>query len=232
MKVLLVGKNSQKLEPMVKEVGLSIVNEDPDVVISFGGDGTLLHAERQYPGIPKLPIRDSQVCHKCPKHEEKTLLKELQNNGLTLKNYKKLKTEIEGKTLLALNDFSIRNAHPTHAIRFRLTGDKLYIGDGIVVSSPFGSSAYFKSITQQTFEKGIGVAFNNTTEKVDPLFLEENETVNFNLVRGHASLTFDNAPELFNLPPGSSLSFSLSDQEAKIYGSDSLRCPNCQTIRG
>ncbi|MBI2019812.1 NAD(+)/NADH kinase [Candidatus Daviesbacteria bacterium] len=231
MKVLLVGKNTQKIEPVVKEAGFSIVSENPDVVISFGGDGTLLHAEREHPGIPKLPIRDSQFCHKCSDHEEKTLLKKLLENQLTLKTYKKLKTEVSGKTLLALNDFSIRNAHPTHAIRFRIR-DKLYIGDGIVVSTPFGSSAYFKSITNQSFSSGFGVAFNNVTEDIKPLFLNEYEEIKFELVRGTADLTSDNSPDVYRINEGSSISFSLSDDVAKIYEADSLRCPNCEVIRG
>lgn len=233
MKVLLVGKNKEKFEPVVKEAGFSIVSENPDVVISFGGDGTLLYAEREHPGIPKLPIRDSEFCHKCLEHDEKILLKKLQNNELSLKTYKKLKTEIDGKTLFALNDFAIRNAHPTHAIRFRLsTRDKLYIGDGIVVSTPFGSTAYFKSITNQSFDQGFGVAFNNVTEDIKPLFLNEDDQVEFNLVRGTAHLTSDNSPEVYNIHQGSSISFSLSDKVAKIYEADSLRCPNCEVIRG
>lgn len=231
MKILLVGKNSKKIEKLVTNLGFEIVSSNPDVVISFGGDGTLLHAERGYPSVPKLPLRDSQFCHKCPQHDERVLLKKLLQKKLTLNSFKKLKTEIEGKTLFALNEFSIRNAHPTHAIRFKIH-DKLYIGDGIVVSTPFGSAAYFKSITGKTFQEGFGVAFNNTTEKVDPYVLEENDQIGFELVRNTAQLTSDNSPDIYNLHPGSNLTFGLSDKVAKIYEADSLHCPNCQVMRG
>lgn len=230
MKVLLVGKNSKNIEELVRNSGLEIVSSNPDVVIGFGGDGTLLHAEREYPSVPKLPIRDSQFCHKCPKHDEKVLLKKLLQKKLTLNSFKKIKTELEEKTLFALNEFSIRNAHPTHAIRFKVH-DKLYIGDGIVVSTPFGSAAYFKSITGKTFKVGFGIAFNNTTEETDPILLGEDDKITFELIRNTAQLTSDNSPDIYNLHPGSNLTFGLSDEVAKIYEADSLHCPNCQVIR-
>lgn len=249
MKVLLVGKNTNNIEKIVKNLGFEVVTDNPDVIISFGGDGTLLSSEREYPGIPKLPIRNSQICHKCTNHEDKVVLEKLKMGGLKPKEYKKLETEIlyeqvrafGTKKIYALNDFVIRNSDPTHTIRFKVTvpshpeldsGSILLIGDGIVIATSFGSTGYFKSITGQTFEKGFGVAFNNTTEKINPLFLKDEDSVNFKLIRGRATLSFDNSPDIFNIDEGSELIFKLSTQIAKIYEDTSLRCPNCQVIRG
>lgn len=244
MKVLLTGKNSNNIAGLVKSFGFEVVDSNPDVIISYGGDGTLLSSEREYPGIPKLPIRNSQFCHKCPEHEDKTLLEKLSDSKLQLKEYAKLETEVLYKKFYALNDFVIRNQHPIHAIRFkvilplsprRMSGsinNTLYIGDGVVISTPFGSSGYFKSITGQTFNQGFGVAFNNITEKVEPLILKDAQSLTFKLIRGKATLSFDNSSDIFNIAEGSELIFKLSDQVAKIYEDTSLRCPNCQVIRG
>lgn len=236
MKILLVGKNSKDITSLVKSLQFEIVTSNPDAIISYGGDGTLIHSERVYPGVPKLPIRDSLVCKKCSDHDEKVLLQHLQNNKLQLKEYKKLETTIFYKNLTALNDFVIRNASPIHAIRFKVTfpasPDKLYIGDGIVLSTPFGSTGYFKSITHQVFEKGWGLTFNNTTEKIPPVFLKDENSVTFKLVRGTATLSFDNNPDILNVDEGSELIFKLSDKIAKIYELESLRCPNCEVKRG
>lgn len=233
MKLLLHGKNTKNLEPLVKNFGFEIVTSSPDVIVSYGGDGTLLAAERLYPEIPKLPIRDSLVCKKCPDHEEKVLLKELLEGKLFLKEYKKIETKIMYQAFLALNDFSIRNVEPMHAIRFKISNtDKLMIGDGIVLSTPFGSTGYFKSITGETFENGWGVAFNNTTEKVPPVFLKDEDTITFKLIRGNATLSFDNNPDVFKVDEGSELQFKLSDKIAKIYELESLRCHNCHVTRG
>lgn len=229
MKVLLVGKNSKSIEGLVKKHGFSLVEDRPDVIISYGGDGTLLHGEIHYPGIPKLPIRDSLFCHKCPAHQDEALLTKLKNHELHLQEYTKLETKYQNKTLLALNDFVIRNEQPIHAIRFRID-HTFYIGDGIVVATPFGSTAYFKSVTGKSFISGFGLAFNNTTEKESPIYLNTNGDINFQLARGKATLSFDNNPDVLQISEGSELIFKLSDQVAKIYDS-SLRCPNCQVIR-
>jgi len=206
-------------------------------VISYGGDGTLLSSERTYPGIPKLPIRDSQFCHKCPHHGDEKVLEEMLAGELKLNEYKKLHTNLAGKDFYALNDFVIRNQHPIHTIRFKING-KFFIGDGIVVATSFGSTGYFKSVTGQTFDQalpagrqGFGLAFNNTTEKINPLFLRDDDSANFKLNRGRATLSFDNSPDIFTIDEGLELIFNLSNQVAKIYES-SLRCPDCQVIRG
>lgn len=246
MKLLLHGKNAKNIASLVENLGFKIVNSNPDVVISYGGDGTLLSSECEYPGIPKLPVRDSLVCKKCPDHEEKVLLQHLLENKLELKEYKKLETTILYKTLTALNDFVVRNVLPIHAIRFQVTSsmssrtdsgagsinNELFIGDGVVLSTPFGSTGYFKSITGKTFEKGWGLAFNNTTEKIPPIFLKDDDQVTFKLVRGDATLSFDNNPDVFNLDEGSELKIKLSDKTAKIYELESLRCPDCKVTRG
>ncbi len=240
MKVLLVGKNTKDIEQLAKNLGFEVITDNPDVVVSFGGDGTLLSAERQFPQIPKLPVRNSQLCIKCIDHQDEKVFKELKEGKLKLKEYKKLETEVLYKKFYALNDFVMRNSDPTHTIRFKTSAsDTLLIGDGIVVSTPFGSTGYFKSITGKTFEDGLpagrqgfGVAFNNTTEQVGPLFLKDGDTVTFQLVRGKATLSFDNSPDIFNIDEGSQLVFKLSNQVAKIYDDTSLRCPNCEVIRG
>ncbi len=234
MKMLLFGKNSKSIEGLVKNLGLILVNSNPDVVISYGGDGTLLSSEREFPNIPKLPLRNSAVCRKCTNHEDEVMLKKLLAGKLKLKEYKKLETTILYKNFYALNDFVIRNSDPTHTIRFRTseTKNKLLIGDGLVVSTVFGSTGYFKSITNQTFKKGFAVAFNNTTEKTRPIILKDNSTFTFQLVRGKSTLSFDNSPEIFVIDEGSEVLFKLSNQVAKIYEADSLRCPSCEVIRG
>ena len=233
MKVLLTGKSSKNIAGQVKNLGFEIVSENPDVVISFGGDGTLLSSERQYPQIPKLPIRNDAFYHKCSEHKTDILLKNLLKNSLKIKEYAKLETTIENHNLYALNDFVIRNKEAVHAIRFTVTPiNELLIGDGIVISTPLGSTGYFKSITQGTFLEGFGLAFNNTTEKIEPIIFTKEKKVTFKLIRGHAGLTYDNSHSNYTIKEGTELTFKLSSQKAKIYEADSLRCPNCQVIRG
>lgn len=232
MKTLLFGKKAAEIEVLVKSSGFEIVKNKPEVIISYGGDGTLLSSERQYPSIPKLPLRNNKFCNKCNEHQDKKVLKKLFDGKLKLKEYRKLETEILYKVFLSLNDFVIRNADPVHTVRFKtsVTNNKLFIGDGVVISTPFGSTGYFKSVTQQTFEKGFAIAFNNTTQKVEPKFLNETDFLIFQLIRGKATLSFDNNHDIFIIDEGSQLQFKLSNQVAKIYMDTSLRCSNCKIL--
>ncbi len=230
MRVLLYGRTAKNAEELVKKLGFQLVSSNPEVVISYGGDGTLLSTERRFPHIPKLPIRSSQLYHKCSKHTDEVMLKRLLEGSLTLKEYKKLVTTILYKNFHALNDFVIRNSDTIHSIRFKtsVTADRLLIGDGVVISTSWGSAGYFKSITGKSFSAGFGLAFNNTTEKISPIFFKDNHQVTVNLVRGKATLTFDNSPDIFVIDEGSKLVFSFSDQTAQIYNPETLRCRNCR----
>lgn len=121
MKVLLYGKNAKNLEQAVTSSGLKLTEDNPDAVISYGGDGTLLSAERHYPSIPKLPLRDDSVCKKCGKHTNEAMLAALKSGDLTKEMYAKLEAAFKDEKLVALNDIVVRNKLPMHAIRLAIT---------------------------------------------------------------------------------------------------------------
>ena len=78
-KVKLVGRNLEDLRPLLRMFPVEIVDSEPDLVISYGGDGSLLGAERDFPGVPKCP--DSEYIVKihaqrtwlCPLHPKRVL---------------------------------------------------------------------------------------------------------------------------------------------------------------
>lgn len=234
MKVFLYGKNSVDLKPLLPQFGLEETSSHPDLIISYGGDGTLLASEREYPGIPKLPIRDSHVCIKCPKHTTEHLLKLLSEGKIQPDHHKKLQAEFNEKSLFALNDIVIRNLMPIHAIRFQLlingkqVGPDLIIGDGIIVSTAFGSTGYFHSVTKKTFHQGYSIAFSNTTEGIDPIDFEEDEIVELKLIRGPAVLSADNNPDIPTLRTEDKVTVSVSKKDAFIYQRENLRCTDCK----
>ena len=105
-----------------------------------------------------------------------------------------------------LNEFTIRNSLQTEAIRFDVTvngnSDK-YIGDGVVVATPHGSSAYYYSITRKTFDKGIGMAFNNPhTENAKNTVLDKDSEIQIKITRGDAFISSDNDKEMDKISEG------------------------------
>lgn len=236
IKVSLFGKNSDSIRHFIPQYNLELVDDKPDIIISYGGDGTLLSAERKLPGIPKLPIRDSKVCKKCPHHSTSALLEALGKSKLNFQEFPKLEAKSGNEDILAINDIVIRNSTPMHALRFRvfknnesLTSDAI-IGDGIVATTPFGSSGYYQSITRGTLDQDFAVAFNNTTKPIEPLKFSGNDEIKLIVVRGPGTLSSDNSPRISILKENDEVKLFASNHKAQIF-IDTLRCNNCVILR-
>jgi NAD+ kinase len=66
LNVALFGAQADTLIPDIqRHENLRLTEHEPDVVVCFGGDGTLLAAELHYPGLPKVPILNSRRGHRC-----------------------------------------------------------------------------------------------------------------------------------------------------------------------
>lgn len=217
MKVLLYsrfGEYPKEIEELVKSFGLEIVKKNPKVVITYGGDGTLLGAERDYPEIPKLILKNSQICHLCFPLSNEKLLKLFTENKLKIKEFSKLEAVVGNKKITALNDIIIAHKFPNLAIRFEIF-QKKYIGDGLVFSTPFGSTGYFYSITKKTFTNGFGVAFNNIHNSNEKIKLFSEEITVF-ITRGPAVLASDNDQNLINLEENKEIIIRKAPQAARL----------------
>lgn len=236
IKVGLFGKNSDSVRHLLPEFNLELVEDKPEVIISYGGDGTLLSAERKFPGIPKLPIRDSKVCKKCSFHTTENLLGMLINGQLVFKYFPKLEARFDTSDILAINDIVIRNTTPMHALRFKIyrSGEQIkpdiIIGDGVVITTPFGSSGYYKSITRETIKTNFAAAFNNTTIALKPLKFTLIQDIKIVIVRGPGSLSSDNNPKIYSLKENDQIKIRASVNKAQIF-LESLRCSECVVLR-
>ncbi len=223
IKIAIYGKTPESKAQLQKEIqksGFILDENKPEIVISYGGDGTFLWAERKYPGIPKALFRYSNVCKKCHNLPITHALQLIKKRKYKLISHKKLQAKVDKTVLLATNDIVVRNSLPTHAIRFtiKINGkeSKEHIGDGIVIATTFGSTGYFHSITRQKFSKGMGIAFNNTTIEQKPIFLPESARIELKLTRGEAFVVTDNEPRTILLTPGKSVTITTSSKKAKL----------------
>jgi len=90
----------------------------------------------------------------------------------------------------------------------------------VVISTPFGSTAYFHSIARKDFEGGIGIAFSNTTKPTEHLVVDEKSTIEVEISRGHAVLVADNNPKVIEIIEGQKLIIKKSDQKAIVIEMD------------
>ncbi len=210
MKILIVSENPDSVKNLLAPHGdfFTIVTENPEVVISFGGDGTLMKAEYLHPGIPKLYLRNSRIGklgHQTK--ENKDILEHIVKGEYSVEETMKLEARVNGKILTGLNDIVIHNENPRNGIRYTVDIDGVplrgeIIGDGVVFATPLGSTGYYRSITDSSFEVGIGVAFNNSTEQSDHMVIRDSRKIKITITRGPALCYADNQQESIKLSEG------------------------------
>jgi len=193
-----------------------------NLVISYGGDGSLLGADRKYPNLPKLPIRSSKVCNHCYSADNlENILKSILQGQIKPSSHIRLLAQFDKNQLQALNDINIKCQHPNLALRFSFSiNDQNYsdnIADGLIVATPFGSTGYFKSIAGAIFSQGLGVAVNNPVNPVPANIVNDNSVITVVIDREDAYLSADNNPNIVSLKPGNTIIIKKSSQTAQVY---------------
>ncbi len=228
MKIFIVGKNRKVISEyrrLIEKSGMVYTHKNPGTIISLGGDGTLLYAERLYPGIPKLPIRNKSICNACDWDSLGRVISRIKAGKYRIEKNMKLEAAAKTKSglrrKLCMNDFVIRNRKQTECIRFEVKVNtkkinSALIGDGLVAATPFGASAYYRSIARKAFGKGIGVAFNNLTKFIRHMVVSDSAVISIKILRNSALLSADNDPQAIALNPGDHIKIRKSRKSAKI----------------
>ena len=136
----------------VKKLGAEL--KSADVLVCFGGDGTILHAARDAVPyqIPVLGVNLGSVGFMAElEHNELSLLARLAGGKFDVERRMMLDTTVrrEGKRVfreIALNDAVITKGSVARVLDLEVTGDRVTIssfsGDGVVIATPTGSTAY------------------------------------------------------------------------------------------
>lgn len=223
MKVQIVGLQKKALAAYIskKYPGISVVQKNPDIVICHGGDGTLLYGEREFPGIPKVMIRNSQICTTCAKITKDTILQLIQEKQYSIVEFTKIQAETKNKKMIALNDIVVGHPHVNGTLRVKVFikgkqyGDEV-LGDGVIVSTPIGSTGYYQSITHSNFQSGIGIAFNNAVKIISHLVVDESTDVEIEVSRGPGVVACDNDEEVIPISTGDRVRIVAAKEKAKI----------------
>ncbi len=135
----------------LKVVPLKDFEKHADMVISFGGDGTMLAAARILieSGIPIMGVNVGKLgfLAEYPTGKLEQAIAEVLAGKFRVVDRTVLETEVEdGGTTFALNDFVIEKKDSSRMITLEAYSNDHYIGDyradGLIVTTPTGSSAY------------------------------------------------------------------------------------------
>jgi len=188
--------NTRPIERALKFHGFEI-SKNPDFVFTLGGDGTILQAENMYPGVPLVPVSKSNVCAHCSVYSVSDLdhvLHDIKSGNYRIKEERKIEAVFAAKTIRALNEIQVHVADPRRAVRFLLESGKTkyneVISDGLVAATPFGSTAYYRTIGYEPFKSGFRIGMNNAWPRLPPLDLKEKAVVR--ITREKAWLLADN----------------------------------------
>ena len=195
MKIKIYGPDREKLKSYIRrhypqfEILKKQDPTKPKLDICYGGDGTLLLAERKDPGVPKVGIRNSQICATCRNETRDTILKLIAEKKYTVIKHRKITAIHKKRKITALNDIIIGHFHINTAIRFKVYIDGIqyggeFLGDGIVAATPVGSTAYYQAITRSNFQEGIGLAFNNSVNAIGHIIVNNDTKIKVVITRG------------------------------------------------
>lgn len=167
MKFTTVSKGDQKSNEIAEKVrryltGFDLVYDEkkPDIIISVGGDGTLLSAFQRYQGlldhVAFVGIHTGHLgfyADWMPDEVEKLVIA-IAKTECKIVEYPLLEVIIyynerkKEERYLALNEATIKSVNGTFVIDVEIKGElfERFRGDGLCVSTPSGSTAYNKAL--------------------------------------------------------------------------------------
>ena len=221
--VVVFRRDPLEVKKALVSAGFKLVEDNPDFIVCYGGDGTVLFSERAFPGIPKLIIKTSRACRKYDYvlDDLGELLSRIRAGDFLIHSEMKLETEAKGEKLVGLNEIQIHLMLPIFAVRFSFSVDeKEYpnlIGDGVIVATPFGSTAYYKATGGKSFDEGIGISFNNLHNMdVESFVVSQDSVLRLTVNRENAWLLADNNEDFVELTAGDTVTIKKSDSVANF----------------
>lgn len=141
------------------DFGLQYDEDEPAIVLSIGGDGTLLHAFHRYTHrLDKTAFVGIHTGHLGfyadwkPSELEKLVLS-IAKKEFNVVEYPLLEVQVhrhhsQSSTYLALNEATIKSPDVTLVMDVELNGEHFerFRGDGLCISTPSGSTAYNKAL--------------------------------------------------------------------------------------
>ncbi len=136
-------------------------SDDPryDLVIALGGDGTVLRALAAHPEAPVLAVNFGQVgflTQSNREHLDKVLVR-LLSDDYFIEERLTLQVEVGGKTYRCINEAVVKSS--LHMVEVGITINDRTVhhprGDGVIVGTPTGSTAYLMSTGAPLVEPNV-----------------------------------------------------------------------------
>ena len=195
---------------------------DVDLLISVGGDGTILKSVRRYRDTPLLGVNMGTVgyLNEVPPEEIDSIPHILENH--TIEERSMISCKIGNRTVEALNDIVIRTEVATRVsqVKVEISGQEYIVsGDGVIITTPTGSTAY-------SFSAGGPIIRTNSQEfgitpicplyrKASPIVYPDHENVIVTALDRPCTIVTDGFPE-GTMKPGEKIEIKKSLLKARF----------------
>ena len=205
-----------------------------DVLVCFGGDGTILHAARDANpyNIPVLGINMGSVGFMAELEQgELSLLSRLASGKYSIERRMMLDVAVkrEGRKIFsetALNDAVVTKNAVGRVLDLEVTGDRSplcsFSGDGVIISTPTGSTAYSLAasgpIVEPTAENTIMTPICAHSLHAKPFVLDSTRTVGVRIAPGSRKTAFLSVDggRAFKIQPGDWVECRKSEQATRL----------------
>lgn len=219
---------SEVAEKFDKE-GVPMEEMDVDSFVTIGGDGTVLYTLQKSPDTPILGINMGGrgfLADVNPKEAERAIEK-LRKGELEILERKRLTVEISGEQVgEGLNEGVVRTKHSGRILSFEVEMDDRKVekteGDGLIVSSPTGSTAYGMSaggpVIDPKIDAFVAVPLCTHRPRALPLVFPMSSTLKVKILecKRKADVTVDGQVTK-SAGEGDTITFRKSDINAKFY---------------
>ncbi|ACP34189.1 NAD(+) kinase [Sulfolobus islandicus Y.G.57.14] len=164
MRVKIVSKPTSQLNNIIEKIknistklGFEVVDKDFDYVIAVGGDGTLLRAVKQNKPVIAVKAGRRGLLMDVPVDKFEEALLRLKKGDYEEEEYMLLEMIYNDKVELGFNEVGILYDRP-EAIKVGISFDTERVsveGDGVLVSTPQGSSGWGMSATNSLLYKDL-----------------------------------------------------------------------------
>lgn len=205
-----------------------------DILVCFGGDGTILHAAKfaDSCGVPILGVNMGSMGFMAElEHSELRFLTKLATGKYTIEHRMMLDVKVKrgGRILfceIALNDAVITKGAVARVIDLTVSGEGVMItsfaGDGVIVSTPTGSTAYSMAaggpIVEPTAENIIITPICAHTLQAKSLVLGRDRAISISICRQSrktAYLSVDGG-KAFKLYSGDTVEVTRSKHQTRL----------------
>lgn len=230
-----LDENSRLEMPANVELGkLEEELKGADILVCFGGDGTILHAARDANphNVPILGVNLGSVGFMAELEQgELSMLSRLATGKYEIERRMMLDVAVrrEGRRIFsetALNDAVITKNAVGRVLDLEVTGDRAVIssfsGDGVIIATPTGSTAYSLAaggpIVEPTAENTIMVPISAHSLHAKPFVLDSARTVGVRIAPGSrksAYLSVDGG-RAFKIQPGDWVECRKAEQTTRL----------------